>query len=233
MVVNELRGEKIDIVPFSEDFQDFVAKALSPAKVSQVIVSDDGTQADVIVPDHQLSLAIGREGQNARLAARLTGVRIDIRSETQLAEGIPARGGEAEETVEYAEGQWVTNAAGENEWHAADGTVISEAQWTAQQESASAAGPDAQVETEPAPEAAPERGTVEEEPAPVKASDADAGATADETESPVASEVEAGTGEARASDEPDATEPSGEGAIENGASDEPDVTEPRGDGAIE
>src|SRR5215213_11609579 len=80
MVVNELKGEKIDIVPFSEDFQDFVAKALSPAKVSQVIVSEDGTQADVIVPDHQLSLAIGREGQNARLAARLTGVRIDIRS---------------------------------------------------------------------------------------------------------------------------------------------------------
>src|ERR1700752_2908144 len=82
MVVNELRGEKIDIVPFSEDLADFVAKALSPAKVSQVLISDDATQADVIVPDHQLSLAIGREGQNARLAARLTGVRLDIRSET-------------------------------------------------------------------------------------------------------------------------------------------------------
>ena len=68
MVVNELRGEKIDIVPFSEDLPDFVAKALSPAKVNQVNISDDGTQADVIVPDHQLSLAIGREGQNARLA---------------------------------------------------------------------------------------------------------------------------------------------------------------------
>src|SRR3954464_14832065 len=63
MVVNELRGEKIDIVPFSEDFPDFIAKALSPAKVTHVIVSEDGTQADVIVPDHQLSLAIGREGQ--------------------------------------------------------------------------------------------------------------------------------------------------------------------------
>ena len=123
MVVNELRGEKIDIVPFSEDFADFVAKALSPAKVSQVIVSDDGTQADVIVPDHQLSLAIGREGQNARLAARLTGVRIDIRSETQLAEGVPARRDELEDGVEYAEGQWVANAeTGEMEWHAADGT---------------------------------------------------------------------------------------------------------------
>ena len=134
MVVNELRGEKIDIVPFSEDFQDFVAKALSPAKVSQVIVSDDGTQSDVIVPDHQLSLAIGREGQNARLAARLTGVRIDIRSETQLAEGIPARRDELDEGVEYAEGQWVTNSAtGELEWHAADGTIISESEWNAQQ----------------------------------------------------------------------------------------------------
>ena len=81
MVVNELRGEKIDIVPFSEDFPDFIAKALSPAKVTHVIVSEDGTQADVIVPDHQLSLAIGKEGQNARLAARLTGWRIDIRSD--------------------------------------------------------------------------------------------------------------------------------------------------------
>ena len=137
MVVNELRGEKIDIVPFSEDFQDFVAKALSPAKVSQVIVSDDGTQADVIVPDHQLSLAIGREGQNARLAARLTGVRIDIRSETQLAEGVPARRDELDDGVEYAEGQWVTNTeTGEMEWHAADGSVISEAEWNAQAEGA-------------------------------------------------------------------------------------------------
>ena len=85
------------------------------------------------MPDHQLSLAIGREGQNARLAARLTGVRIDIRSETQLAEGVPPRREELDEGVEYAEGQWVTNAAtGEMEWHAADGTVISEAEWNAQ-----------------------------------------------------------------------------------------------------
>ena len=62
MVVNEMRGEKIDIVPFSEDLADFVAKALSPAKVTVVHISEDGTAADVIVPDHQLSLAIGREG---------------------------------------------------------------------------------------------------------------------------------------------------------------------------
>jgi N utilization substance protein A len=128
MVVTELRGEKIDIVPFSDDLPDFVAKALSPAKVNQVIISDDGTQADVIVPDHQLSLAIGREGQNARLAARLTGVRVDIRSETQVAEGVPA-GGYADD-VEYAEGEWVPNAeTGEMEWHAADGSVMSQAEW--------------------------------------------------------------------------------------------------------
>jgi transcription termination/antitermination protein NusA len=124
-----LRGEKIDIVPFSDELPDFVAKALSPAKVSQVNISDDGTQADVIVPDHQLSLAIGREGQNARLAARLTGVRVDIRSETQVAEGVPA-GGYADDDVEYAEGEWVANAqTGDMEWHAADGSVMSQAEW--------------------------------------------------------------------------------------------------------
>jgi transcription termination/antitermination protein NusA len=128
MVVNELRGEKIDIVPFSEDLADFVAKALSPAKVSQVNISEDGTQADVIVPDHQLSLAIGREGQNARLSARLTGVRVDIRSETQVAEGIPS--GAYGHDVEYAEGEWVANPeTGEMEWHAADGSVMSQAEW--------------------------------------------------------------------------------------------------------
>jgi len=132
MVVNELRGEKIDIVPFSEDLADFVSKALSPAKVTQVLISDDATQADVIVPDHQLSLAIGREGQNARLAARLTGVRIDIRSESQLADGVPAGAylTAGEPAVEYAEGEWVTNPdTGEMEWHAADGTVVSQSEW--------------------------------------------------------------------------------------------------------
>ena len=138
MVVNEMRGEKIDIVPFSEDLADFVAKALSPAKVTAVHISEDGTAADVIVPDHQLSLAIGREGQNARLAARLTGVRVDIRSETQLAEGIPAGGRDAD--VEYADGEWRANAeSGEMEWHAADGSVISESDWQVQAAAAAAA----------------------------------------------------------------------------------------------
>jgi N utilization substance protein A len=85
MVVSELRGEKIDIIPYNDEPARFVAKALSPARVREVLVDDAGKQATVIVPDDQLSLAIGREGQNARLAARLTGWRIDIRSETEFA----------------------------------------------------------------------------------------------------------------------------------------------------
>lgn len=84
MVVSELRGEKIDIIPFNEEPARFVAKALAPARVREVLVDDENQQATVIVPDDQLSLAIGREGQNARLAARLTGWRIDIRSETDF-----------------------------------------------------------------------------------------------------------------------------------------------------
>ena len=83
-VMNELAGEKIDIIDWSEDGAKFVAEALSPAKVSSVTVTDQFAKAArVIVPDYQLSLAIGREGQNARLAARLTGWRIDIRPDTQ------------------------------------------------------------------------------------------------------------------------------------------------------
>src|SRR5438067_8349764 len=85
MVVSELRGEKIDIIPFNEEPARFVAKALSPARVREVLVDDENKQSTVIVPDDQLSLAIGKEGQNARLAARLTGWRVDIRSETEFA----------------------------------------------------------------------------------------------------------------------------------------------------
>jgi N utilization substance protein A len=97
MVVSELRGEKIDIIPYNDEPARFVAKALSPARVREVLVDDSNRQATVIVPDDQLSLAIGREGQNARLAARLTGWRVDIRSETEFSK---------QETEEgYDEGQ--------------------------------------------------------------------------------------------------------------------------------
>src|SRR3954454_2349026 len=98
MVVSELRGEKIDIIPYNDEPARFVAKALSPARVREVIVDDETKEATVIVPDDQLSLAIGREGQNARLAARLTGWRIDIRSETEFAEE-EAEGGYEEEVA--------------------------------------------------------------------------------------------------------------------------------------
>jgi N utilization substance protein A len=98
MVVSELRGEKIDIIPYNDEPARFVAKALSPARVREVLVDDDGKQATVIVPDDQLSLAIGREGQNARLAARLTGWRIDIKSETDFATEEQEGGYEEEET---------------------------------------------------------------------------------------------------------------------------------------
>jgi N utilization substance protein A len=136
MVVQELRGEKVDIIPFSEDKRDFIAKAMSPAKVTDVRLSPDGTQADVIVPDFQLSLAIGRGGVNANLAARLTGTRLDIKSETDAAAesaGRPAQSVSTPADQQYAEGEWRTNpATGAMEWHAADGTVVTQAEWAAQ-----------------------------------------------------------------------------------------------------
>jgi N utilization substance protein A len=82
-VVNELRSEKVDVVQWREDPAQFIAEALGPAKVKEVRIDEDEKEAVVIVNDHQLSLAIGREGQNARLAARLSGYRVDIRSESQ------------------------------------------------------------------------------------------------------------------------------------------------------
>ncbi|AEG60155.1 transcription termination factor NusA [Desulforamulus ruminis] len=88
-IVGELNGEKIDIVKWNPDASKFVASALSPAKVVAVEVWEDEKVARVIVPDYQLSLAIGKEGQNARLAAKLTGWKIDIKSESQMAEIYP------------------------------------------------------------------------------------------------------------------------------------------------
>lgn len=85
-IVNELRGEKIDIVNWSDNPAVLIENALSPAKVVSVVADADAKTARVVVPDYQLSLAIGKEGQNARLAARLTGFKIDIKSETQARE---------------------------------------------------------------------------------------------------------------------------------------------------
>jgi N utilization substance protein A len=99
MVVSELRGEKIDIIPHNDEPARFVAKALSPARVREVLVDDDAKQATVVVPDDQLSLAIGKEGQNARLAARLTGWRVDIKSESEFAQEEAEGGYQEEEEV--------------------------------------------------------------------------------------------------------------------------------------
>jgi transcription termination/antitermination protein NusA len=86
MVVSELRGEKIDIIPWNTEPARFVAKALSPARVREVYIDDDTREATVVVPDDQLALAIGKEGLNARLAARLTGWKVDIQSDTEFAQ---------------------------------------------------------------------------------------------------------------------------------------------------
>jgi N utilization substance protein A len=120
MVTTELRGEKVDIVPFSDDPAEFVARALQPAKVKEVLLDEEKGRATVVVHDYQLSLAIGKEGQNARLAARLTGWHIDIRSESELA-------GEA---GEWAEGEWVEDESGEMVWKpAGGGETVSAAEW--------------------------------------------------------------------------------------------------------
>ena len=152
MVVNELRGEKIDIVPFSDDTVDFVMKALSPAKVKEVLIDEDTGTATVIVPDYQLSLAIGKEGQNARLAARMTGWRIDIKSETQVAEEA------AYAEVDWAEGEWVVDeATGEQVWQPAEGgPALSAGEWAEAVEEATDDAPAADGSSDaPADEEAP------------------------------------------------------------------------------
>jgi N utilization substance protein A len=82
-VVNELRGEKVDVVQWRDDIGQFIAEALGPAKVKEVHIDEETKTADVVVSEHQLSLAIGKEGQNARLAARLSGYKVDIRSDSE------------------------------------------------------------------------------------------------------------------------------------------------------
>jgi N utilization substance protein A len=172
MVVNELRGEKIDIVPFSDDPADFVMKALSPAKVKEVRIHEDTGVAEVIVPDYQLSLAIGKEGQNARLAARLTGWRVDIKSETQLAEE------EAYLNQDWAEGEWVVDpVSGEQMWKSADGELMSVEQWNEAAVEEAEAEAVAEAIVEEAVEEAVIEAVVEE--AVVEAVEAEAAAEAD------------------------------------------------------
>jgi transcription termination/antitermination protein NusA len=104
MVVSELRGEKIDIIPWNTEPARFIAKALSPARVREVFVDDETKEATVVVPEDQLALAIGKEGLNARLAARLTGWKVDIQSDQEFAqaEAEAAFAGEEEGDGEYS-----------------------------------------------------------------------------------------------------------------------------------
>lgn len=102
-IVAELRGEKIDIVKFSEDPAAFIAAALAPADVVDVWMADEGKACRVLVPDDQLSLAIGKEGQNARLAARLTGYKIDIKPESYKEEAAAEPAAESEASADDAE----------------------------------------------------------------------------------------------------------------------------------
>jgi N utilization substance protein A len=126
MVTNELRGERIDVIPYSDDPVDLIQNALAPARVREVRLDDVTGTATVVVNDHQLSLAIGKEGQNARLAARLTGWRIDIKSETQLEEEEAGVDGQ-----EWAEGEWIVDGEGNQVWKPAEGgESLSAEEWS-------------------------------------------------------------------------------------------------------
>ena len=118
-IVNELRGEKIDIITWNENPAMLIENALSPAKVISVIADAEEKAAKVVVPDYQLSLAIGKEGQNARLAARLTGYKIDIKSETQAIES----GELPENYMELGEGVYEEDVYDENEEYPEDADV--------------------------------------------------------------------------------------------------------------
>jgi N utilization substance protein A len=184
MVTNELRGERVDVVPFSDDPVELIQNALAPARVREVRLDEETGTATVIVSDFQLSLAIGKEGQNARLAARLTGWRIDIKSETQLAE--EEAGGYGDQ--DWAEGEWIEDEKGELVWKPAEGgEAMSAEEWTHQAEDPTEAPAAGSGETDGAAPAEP-------------AATATATATA-EGASEAGSEVEASVGEPEAAAE--------------------------------
>ncbi|MFO7265431.1 MAG: transcription termination factor NusA [Bacillota bacterium] len=162
-VVQELRGEKIDIVEWSPDPARFVANALSPAKVVQVFLNHEEKSARAVVPDHQLSLAIGKEGQNARLAARLCGWKIDIKSESQMAELAVL---EAQRAFEEAEAALRAKRAAQAAARAAQQAAEAETA-PAVAETAPAAAAEKVAVEEPAPAGA-EVEVLEEDLAPVE-----------------------------------------------------------------
>jgi len=228
-VVNELRGEKIDIVPFSNDLEEFVTRALSPARVAQVRPNEATGDCDVIVPDYQLSLAIGKEGQNARLASRLTGWGINIKSETQFAEE------QAYGDIEWAAGEWIIDPdSGEQMWKPADGgPAITLQEWEAAQAAAEPAGdePAGPGGDETAGDAAADADSAGEPAAAVAAEDAadDAAPAGDVSAADHASGHDAADETYETADEA-ASETSAETAGETAeTAGEPDGDEPAGD----
>jgi N utilization substance protein A len=200
MVTNELRGEKVDIVPYSEDPAEFVMRALQPAKVKEVRLDDESGTATVIVNDYQLSLAIGKEGQNARLAARLTGWRIDIKSESQLAEE------EAYANQEWAEGEWVEDESGEMVWRPAEGgDSVSAEEWSRGEAGEAEAGEAEGGEAQP--------GEAQAGEAESAAAEADSGETEDAASEAEASET-ADSGAAEGSPAPETETAAAAGASE-------------------
>ena len=159
-VVNELRGEKVDVVQWREDVGQFIAEALGPAKVKDVHIDEENKAADVIVSEHQLSLAIGKEGQNARLAARLSGLKVDIRSDVEVAAEAEAKKIAAEAALEAAA---ESDAAAEPEAEAEPDAVAepgaepeAEAHAETEAEAESEAHAETESESEPEPEPEPD-----------------------------------------------------------------------------
>ncbi len=180
-VVAELGGEKIDVIPWNDDPAAFVANALSPAQVLGVDIDEENRIAAVTVPERMLSLAIGREGQNARLAARLTGWRIDIRSDVPTAEAGADASGDAEDAA-TAQGQ-AEDAQGEP---AAPAEVVGETE-TETTEADAAAAADAQVAEQAASSDETGSSDVAEAPPPEKAAPAAAKRTRTRTKKEVTS----------------------------------------------
>jgi N utilization substance protein A len=178
MVTNELRGERIDVIPYSDDPVELIQNALAPARVREVRLDETTGTATVIVNDYQLSLAIGKEGQNARLAARLTGWRIDIKSESQLEEEEAGVEGQ-----EWAEGEWITDESGAQVWKPAEGgDELSAEEWSKPVEEAADPSGEAVIEEDVVDEPAVEEAGAEEVAADVavveEAADETPGATA-------------------------------------------------------
>ena len=204
-VVNELKGEKVDIVEWDDNPTSFIAEALSPARVLEVRLDEEEQTAVVIVPDHQLSLAIGKEGQNARLAARLSGYRIDIRSESQDL-GLDVQDDEDAEFETVAEGDGAGTAEATADATSDDGDAESDA----------AVDSEESDETEASGET--EDVVVEDEVEPVEAEAADGVATEEDSEAeataaPEADDVEDATDDESSSD--DASETGDDNEPEN------------------